>query len=87
MATKKTATQTMKNNCNGGNGSNWMGEIAAAEYIGRSVWALRTWRKDGKIVSKHGTEPAPRSYRRGGHYYYDRNELDAWIRGGQTEVA
>lgn len=86
MKTVKTGSKTTNGNDTNGT-SKWMGEIAAAEYIGRSVWALRNWRKDGKIVSRHGTEPAPRSYRRGGHYYYDRAELDAWIRGGQTEVA
>lgn len=64
-----------------GNGR-WLGETAAAAYIGRSPWTLRQWRYDGCIRTNRGTEEAPPYHRRGGCYYYHTTELDKWVMEG-----
>lgn len=61
----------------------WLREQDAAKHLAMSVWTLRTWRREGRIVTKRGTEATPPFHRRGGSIFYRLDELDDWVMQGE----
>lgn len=55
----------------------WMTTKEAAEYIGHSESTLETWRTETE--KKQG----PRYYKPLGKVLYNRDDLDAWVKGNK----
>lgn len=59
--------------------SKWIKTREAAEYVGNvQPDALYTWIKDGTLPKQCFTKIGTR-------YFFDRDELDAWLSNGGTE--
>lgn len=82
--TKTKTTKTTRTTSE--QGYHWMLEPEAAEYIRVSNRLLKDWRMQG-VITRHGIEAAPPCHRRGGRYYYRRDELDAWMMAGDSGSA